>query len=106
MYDPAINTHWQAVAITAGASSGAQTTVDTGVVEDTAIHLFEMTTNSTGTSVTFWIDGTSVATISTNLPPPANGQNSAGQLFFTGDNKDTATAIAETFYSMQMALKQ
>lgn len=106
MYDPAINTHWQAVAITAGASSGAQTTVDTGVVEDTAIHLFEMTTNSTGTSVTFWIDGTSVATISTNLPPPANGQNSAGQLFFTGDNKNTATAIAETFYSMQMALKQ
>jgi hypothetical protein len=105
LYDPAINTHWQAVVVTAGSSSGANTTVDTGVVEDTNIHLFEMTTNTAGTSILFWIDGTNVATISTNLPPPANNQDSWMDMFFTGDNKDTATAISETFYSMQMSLK-
>jgi hypothetical protein len=105
LYDPAINSHWQAVVVTAGSSSGANTTVDTGVVEDTNIHLWEMTTNTTGTAILFWIDGTNVATISTNLPPPSNNADSWMDLFFTGDNKNTSTAISETFYSMQMSLK-
>jgi hypothetical protein len=105
LYDPTINSHWQAVVDTAG---GSQTTVDTGVVEDTNIHLWEMTTNSTGTAICFWIDNVQVTNpcISTNLPPPANDYDSWGSLFFTGDNKGTATAVSETFYSMQMSLKQ
>jgi hypothetical protein len=102
LYDPTINSHWQAVVDTAG---GSQTTVDTGVVEDTNIHLWEMTTSAAGTSILFWIDGTNVATISSNLPPPANDYDSWGSLFFTGDNQYTATAVSETFYSMQMSLK-
>lgn len=96
------DTHWQAVAITAG---GSQTTTDTGVTPDTGVHLFEMTTNATGTSITYWIDNVSVATISTNLPPPANLGDSWGSRFFTGDNKNTATAISLTFYSMQTSMK-
>lgn len=96
------DTHWQAVAAVAG---GSQTTVDTGVTPDTSVHLFEMTTNSTGTSVFYFIDGTLVATISTNLPPPASNGDSWGSRFFTGDNKNTATAISLTFYSMVTALK-
>jgi hypothetical protein len=104
-YSSTTDTHWQAVVITAGTSSGSQTTVDTGVAPDTNVHLFEMTPNAAGTSILFWIDGNLVATISTNLPPPANGVNSWGDLFFTGDNKNTATAITETFYSMQISLK-
>lgn len=93
---------FQAVAVTAG---GSQTNVDTHVVADTSPHLFEMTTNSTGTSILYWIDGTNVATISTNLPPPANNANSWGDLFFTGDNKNSTAAISLIFYSMQISLK-
>lgn len=93
---------FQAEAVTAG---GSQTAVDTHVVADTNPHLFEMTTNSTGSSILYWIDGINVATISTNLPPPANTFNSWGDLFFTGDNKNTSTAISLTFYSMQISLK-
>ncbi len=94
--------HWQLVTDTAG---GSQTNVDSGVTEDTNPHIFEMTTNSTGTAVTFWIDSVNVGTISTNLPPPANNQDSWGDLFFTGDNKNTNTAISATFYWAQMSLK-
>ena len=101
-YSAGTDSHWQAVAITAG---GSQTTVDTGISPDTNVHLFEMTTNTAGTAVSFLIDSALVATISTNLPPPANTANSWGSLFFTGDNKNTATQISSTFYSMQMVPK-
>lgn len=99
------DTTFQAVAITAGASSGSQTTVNTGVACDTNIHLFEMIPNSTGTAIAYWIDNSLVATISTNLPPPANGANSWGDLFLVGDNENTTSAISATFYSMQISLK-
>jgi hypothetical protein len=101
-YSAGTDTDFQAVAITAG---GAQTTVDTGVAADTVIHLFEMTTDSTGTTIYYFIDNVKVATISTNLPPPANTSNSWGSLFFTGDNKNTNTAVSLRFYSMQISLK-
>jgi len=100
------DTNWQAVAIIATGGGGTQTTVNTSVACDTNIHLFEMTPNAAGTSILYWIDGTNVATISTNLPPPANGANSWGDIFFTGDNENTTTAISATLYSMQISLKQ
>ena len=99
------DTHWQAVANTATGGGGTQTVVDTGITPDTSVHLFEMAPNAAGTSMNYLIDGVVVATISTNLPPPANGGNSWGDLFFTGDNKNTNTAISLTFYSMQLSLK-
>lgn len=102
-FSAGVDTHWQAVAITAG---GSQTTVDTGIPPDTSPHFFSMTTNSTGSSIAYYIDGALVATISTNLPPAANGANSWGDLFFTGDNKNTPTAISLTFYRMEISLKQ
>jgi hypothetical protein len=96
---------WKAVVITAGSSVGAQTTVDTGIVPDTNPHLFEMTTNATGTAIYFLIDGYVVATITTNLPTPSSGGDAWGEPFLVGDNKDTGTTISLTFYSMQMSLK-
>lgn len=101
-YSAGTDTHWQAVTDTA---AGSQTVVDTGITPDTAIHLFEMTTNAAGSAINYFIDGVLVATISTNIPPPANAQNSWGDLFFTGDNKNTNNAISLTFYSMQMSVK-
>lgn len=96
------DTHWQAVSINAG---GSQTTVDTGITPDTNVHLFEMTTNATGTSVFFLIDALLVATITTNLPIVANTSNSWGNMFWSGDNKNTNTAISGTQYGWNIALK-
>lgn len=104
-YSDGTDSTWQAVVISASSSAGLQTTVDTGVAPDTHIHLFEMATNITGTEILFLIDGVVVATISTNIPNPSAGGNSLGSLFFTGDNKNTNTAISLVFYSMQMSLK-
>jgi hypothetical protein len=101
-YSSGTDTNWQAVVATAG---GSQTTVDTGVAADTAVHLFEIAPNAAGTSLFFLIDRTVVATISTNIPPVGNGGNSVMTLFWTGDNKNTNNAISATFYSMQMSLK-
>ena len=99
------DTHWQAVACLASGGGGTQTVVDTGVAPDTNPHIFGMTTNAAGTSVIFLIDGVVVATISTNLPNPAVTNNSWGDLFFTGDNKNTNNAISATFYWQQISLK-
>lgn len=101
-YAAGTDTHWQAVVDTAG---GSQTTVDTGITPDTSIHLFELIPNAAGSSIAFFIDGVSVATISTNIPPVGNGGNSVMTLFFTGDNENTNNSVAANFYSMQMSLK-
>jgi len=47
-------------------NAGTQTTVSSGVAADTNAHTFAFT--YTGSAVVFTIDGTTVATISTNLP--------------------------------------
>ena len=101
-YSSTTDTHWQAVAAVAG---GSQTTTDTGITPDTNPHIFEMATNAAGTSIFYFIDGVQVATISTNLPSPASGADSWGNMFITGDNKNTANAVAITFYGMQISLK-
>lgn len=101
-YSSGTDTHWQAVADVAG---GSQTTVDTGIVPDANIHLFEMTVNSAGTAVNYFIDTVLVATITTNLPIPAQGKDSWGDVFWTGDNKNTANSVAANFYLMQISHK-
>lgn len=98
------DTHWQAISAVAG---GSQTTVDTGITPDTNVHTYEMAPNAAGTAVFFFIDGVSVVPggITTNLPLPAQAQDSWGDLFFTGDNKNTANAVNATFYFMTIAAK-
>lgn len=55
---------WQAIC-----HDGAETSVDTGVAVGTSTyHNFEFEVNTAGTSVEFFIDGVSVATITTNIP--------------------------------------
>ena len=101
-YSAGTDTHWQAVSANAG---GSQTTVDTGVTPDTNPHTWEMTTNAAGTAVNFLIDGAVVATITTNLPIPANAQDSFGDMFWTADNENTANAVSAIFYFMQISHK-
>jgi len=105
-YSATTDAYWQAVAIVAGSSSGSQTTVSTGVAPDTVNpHLFEMAPNSTGTAINYLIDNVLVATITTNLPNPANGADTWGNVFWTGDNKNTATAISAIDYLMTISYK-
>lgn len=99
------DTHWMGVVDVASGGGGTLTTMDTGVTPDTNPHLFEMTTNAAGTSVSFFIDGQLKGTISSNLPNPASNGDSWVQRFFTGDNKNTTNAVSLTFYSMVTSLK-
>lgn len=102
-YSATTDTNWQAVACL---TAGTCTLVNTGKAIDTSEHFFEMAT--TGTVVTYFIDGAVVATISTNVPAAnlgtgANG--STGGMFWVGDNKNTATSISGTMYYMSIARK-
>lgn len=60
---------WQAVT----ASAATRTTTDTGVAAVTTFSIFEIRVNQAGTSVTFYIDGTLVATNTTNIPTATTG---------------------------------
>jgi hypothetical protein len=93
------DTHWQAVTQT----QTAQTVVDTGVAIDTNSHLFEFT--NSGSAVNYFIDGTLVATITTNIPSSVGSAGYTPAMFWVGDNKNTATAISANEYWMTMTLK-
>lgn len=99
------DTHWQAVTSVAGASVPSQTFVDTGISPDTNIHLFEMITSAASTTIYYYIDSVLVATISTNIPNPANTADSWGDWFWTGDNKNSSTAISATRYYWMISHK-
>lgn len=79
-------THWFAVAQT---DATHQTLVDTGIVADTTRHAFAFV--KSGGTVTFYIDGVQVGTISTNIPAGATKlaqfiylmNHSVGQISFT-----------------------
>jgi hypothetical protein len=103
-YSAGTDTHWQAVAITAGGSS---TLVDTGITPDTSPHLFGVAMNVDSTALIFLIDNAVVANISTNIPPTgtANPSDSYASIFTSGDNKNTATACAFTIYGIHLALR-
>jgi hypothetical protein len=81
-------------------NSANRTVVDTGVTPiTTASTLFEiLNPNGATTAFKFYINGTLVATISTNLPTAAN---QFGQ-FWCADNKNTATAVGAGFYWDQL----
>ncbi len=56
---------WQLVGRDGTSETGV---VDSGVTADTNWHTFEWEVNAAGTSCTFYIDGTSVGTVTTDLP--------------------------------------
>ena len=77
----ASDTHYQAVCQT---GSGTQTLVDTGVVPSTSTpQILEFVPTSSGTSVNFYINGVSVATISTTVPATSTAMAS---LIAVGDS--------------------
>jgi hypothetical protein len=98
------DTDWQAVTSNGNVAghTSTQTTTSTGIAPDTNIHNFEFCWNGVLGEYVFLIDGTVVATISTTLPL-ATVVGTLG--FWSGDNKDTATAISGTFYHMIETLK-
>jgi hypothetical protein len=101
-YSNGVDTHWQAVTCIGG---GSQTNVDTGITPDTTNpHVFEIAWNAAKTAVNFFIDGKNVATISTNLPNPANAADAWGGMFLTADNKNTATSVQATWYGMHISV--
>lgn len=80
-YTDSVNAgEWQGV----GRTSDAETTLDTNVAADTNWHTFEFEVNAAGSSVEFFIDGTSVGTVASNIPTstlrfaPCNIIKSAG----------------------------
>jgi hypothetical protein len=74
-----------------------QTVVDTGVaVVANAIHLFEMVPQSGGTTIKFYIDGTLVATINTNVP--SNTTPMASMFTVDGQNSGSTTFNFNFYY--------
>lgn len=61
-YDSSVGANWQAQS----ASAGTPTTVDTGIAADTNFHEFRIETTSS--KITYFLDGTLAATITTNIP--------------------------------------
>lgn len=79
------DTTWKAV--TYGGSS--QTVVDTGVAFNATVStMFEIVPNAAGTSLTFRINGATVATIATNV----FGADTCCVMFSTADNKNSTNA--------------
>jgi len=101
-YSAGTDTFWQAVSINAGTA----TVTSTGVVPNTSPHLVEIAAVTSGSGYNYYIDGTLVATITTNLPSVTSGpSNTQTIIFWAGDNENTSTAIAGTSYWMSMSEK-
>jgi len=96
-YSAGTDSAWQC---TSQVTGGSQTAVSTGVAIDTNPHTFEITYD--GTNERCFIDGTLVATVSTNTP--AGSVHSVLQ-FWTGDNENTANVVSGTEYWMALSLK-
>lgn len=95
-YSAGVDTHWVVVTN----DGAAQGTIDTGIPLDTTnSHLFEITWD--GTNYNFFYDNTQVVTTSAHVPAATQGAT----MFWTGDNKNTNTAIAGTFFWMTLRLK-
>ena len=87
-YSDSTDSTWKAICGTATAS---QTVVDTGVsVDTTNTQLFEITWD--GTNANFYINGTRVAQISTNVP----ATSSALRAMLLVDNKNTANQVSHS----------
>ena len=99
-YSGGTDTYWMAVTSTNNGGGSNYTAVSTGVVPDTNPHLFEIV--YTGSSYIFLIDEVVVATITTHLPSSATTFGTV--MFIQGDNKNTATAMNLTVYSMTQSI--
>ncbi len=94
-YSVTTDTHWKAICAT---DASHQTIVDTGITPvTTPSTLFEIVPNAAMTAVVFYINGSAVANITTNLPLNTN-QPAA---MWTADNKNTANVVSGTFYWSQ-----
>ncbi len=83
---------WEAVT----ASASSRTATDTGITADTTFHIFNVVVNQAGTSVAFYIDGTLVATNTTNI----STTNPIGHLLKIEKSAGTtARKIYEDWYS-------
>lgn len=99
--------NFKAVVIQAGASP-TTVVIDTGVAVDSNLHTFDVGLDSGNTTYSFYIDGKLVGSTaaSTITFSPANAGDALATMFFTGDNKNTATAVSATFASMAISLRQ
>lgn len=99
--------NFKAVVIQAGASP-TTVVIDTGVAVDSNLHTFDITLDSANSVFTFYIDGSKVGSTaaSTITFSPSSAGDALGSLFFTGDNKNTATAVSLTFASMFISMRQ
>lgn len=94
-YSSTTDTTLKAVCAT---SNAAQTVVDTGIAPDTTLpQLFQI--NNRTSAVDFYINGTLVATVSSNIPAGATRIVP----FWCSDNKNTATAVGAGFFYMTLA---
>ncbi len=85
---------WQAVT----ASGGTRTSTDTGVAAGTSYQSLEIRTNAAGTSVEFYIDGSLVATNTTNIPT-----TTATAIFITMNKSagTTSRVLYMDYYSLE-----
>lgn len=68
-YDESQSANWRIKS----ANFGTRTTTTSGTAVATGWQTVELLVNSGGTSVEFWVDGTSLGTITTNIPGAGNG---------------------------------
>jgi hypothetical protein len=86
------DTHWMAVVNTAG----TQTVVSTGITPDGNGHVFAIQPSNSGATVNFLIDGTQVASISTNVPAASFVMRAINSVQGIGAAMDTAWVYRET----------
>jgi hypothetical protein len=76
-YDRTIGTNWQCKT----AAAGVRTTTDSGVAVTTGYVRLTVVVNAAGTSVLYYINGSLVATIGTNIPSLAAAFNISVGIF-------------------------
>lgn len=103
-YSAGVDTNWQAVCSVAGGSV-SQTIVNTGVTVDTNIHLFEISQDYAGQNIYFYIDQVLVAQINTNIPTGTTSDADSGEIFWCGDNKNTANQIKISWWKLHCSLR-
>ena len=98
------DTNFKAVVIQAGGSSYI---LDTGVPADSSQHVFDVTLDAAFTYYTFYIDGVQVAQVSASVIAfnPINPLDVYASMLYTGDNKNNTAAVAITFGSMLISLR-
>ena len=88
---------WQAIC-----HDGVETSVDTGIAVGTSTYfLLELEVNAAGTSVTFFIDGVLVATITTNIPSGTGFDHFISEHIFKETGVLNRAAYVDAYYFYQ-----